>query len=198
MPWFRALFGDNRLQHLHVPRRIGEKRGGRLTRGGCVEWDMSVPSHGAIGILRRAFLAIALLLSVSGTGYAQRIAPFDRLAGNWSGSGTIELSNGTHESIRCRAAYDVLSGQSKLQLNIRCADYSAGAVSGYWSESTRGVSGTITGRADGDRFQVVARAASFVATLTLLTHGGRQSVSIRSQDSQSTIRSVSVNLRRSG
>ena len=181
-----------------------------MTRGGCVEWDMSVPSHGAIGILRRAFLAIALLLSVSGTGYAQRIAPFDRLAGNWSGSGTIELSNGTHESIRCRAAYDVLSGQSKLQLNIRCAsegsnfdlrasaDYSAGAVSGYWSESTRGLSGTISGRADGDRFQVVARAASFVATLTLITHGGRQSVSIRSQDSQSTIRSVSVNLRRSG
>jgi hypothetical protein len=171
---------------------------------------MSVPSsHGAIGILRRAVLAIALFLSVSGAGYAQRVAPFDRLAGAWSGGGTIELSNGTQESIRCRAAYDVLSGQSKLQLNIRCAseganfdlrasaDYSAGAVSGYWSESTRGVSGTISGRADGDRFQVVARAASVVATLTLITHGGRQSVSIRSQDQQSSIRSVSVNLRRS-
>ena len=171
---------------------------------------MSVPSHGAIVIVRCAILAIALLFSINGTSYAQKIAPFDRLAGNWSGSGTIELSNGTHESIRCRAAYDVLGGQSKLQLNIRCAseganfdlrasaDYSGGAVNGYWSESTRGISGTISGRADGDRFQVVARAASFVATLTLLTHGGRQSVSIRSQDSQSTIRSVSVNLRRSG
>ena len=175
-----------------------------------LSWNMLVPSDGAIGILRRAVLAIALFLSVSGSGYAQRVAPFDRLAGNWSGSGTIELSNGTHESIRCRAVYDVLSGQGKLQLNIRCAseganfdlrasaDYSGGAVNGYWSESTRGVSGTISGRADGDRFQVVARAASFVATLTLLTQGGRQSVSIRSQDSQSTIRSVSVNLRRSG
>src|SRR5215468_11637960 len=170
---------------------------------------MSVPSDGAIGILRGAFLAFALLLFISGTSYAQRVAPFDRLAGSWSGSGTIELSNGTHESIRCRAAYDV-GGQSKLQLNIRCAsegsnfdlranaDYSAGAVSGYWSESTRGVSGTLSGRAEGDRFQVVARAASLVATLTLITHGGRQTVSIRSQDPQSSIRSVSVNLRRSG
>ena len=171
---------------------------------------MSVPSHGAIVIVRCAILAIALLFSINGTSYAQRIAPFDRLAGNWSGSGTIELSNGTHESIRCRAAYDVLGGQSKLQLTIRCAseganfdlragaDYSGGAVSGYWSESTRGVSGTISGRADGDRFQVVAKAASFVATLTLITHGGRQSVSIKSQDPQSSIKSVSVNLRRSG
>jgi hypothetical protein len=171
---------------------------------------MLVPSDGATGILRGAFLAFALLLFISGTSYAQKTAPFDRLAGSWSGSGTIELSNGTHESIRCRAAYDVPGGQGKLQLNIRCAseganfdlrasaDYSGGAVSGYWSESTRGVSGTISGRADGDRFQVVASAASLVATLTLITHGGRQSVSIRSQDSQSTIRSVSVNLRRSG
>jgi hypothetical protein len=42
----------------------------------------------------------------------------------------------------------------------------------------------------------VARAASFVATLTLVTHGGRQSVVLRSQDPQSTIKAVSVNLRR--
>jgi hypothetical protein len=101
-----------------------------------------------------------------------------------------------------------MRGQSKLQLSIRCAsegsnfdlrasaDYSAGAISGYWSESTRGASGTISGRADGDRFQVVARAASFVATLTLVTHGARQSFTIRSHDNQSTIKAVSVNLRR--
>ena len=167
-----------------------------------------MPLRGAIVVVRGVILAIALSFSVAGTSYAQRIAPFDRLAGHWSGSGTIELSNGSHETIRCRAAYDVLREHSKLQLNIRCAgeganfdlranaDYSAGAISGYWSESSRGASGTISGRAEGDRFQVVARAASFVATLTLVTHGGRQSVTIRSQDPQSTIKAVSVNLRR--
>jgi hypothetical protein len=167
-----------------------------------------VPLRSAIDVMRGAVLAMALALSVAGTCYAQRIAPFERLVGQWSGSGTIELSNSSHESIRCRAAYDVLREQSKLQLNIRCAseganfdlrasaDYLAGAITGYWSESTRGVSGTISGRAEGDRFQVVARAASFVATLTLVTHGGRQSVVIRSHDNQSTIRAVSVNLRR--
>ena len=169
---------------------------------------MSVPLRGATAFMRGAVLAMALALSIVAPSYAQRIAPFDRLAGQWSGSGTIELSNGSNESIRCRATYDVVREHSRLQLNIRCAsqganfdlrasaDYSAGAISGYWSESSRGASGTISGRADGDRFQVVARAASFVATLTLVTHGGRQSVVIRSQDPQSTIKAVSVNLRR--
>jgi len=171
--------------------------------------EMSVPLQSAFGVMRGAVLAIALALSFSETCYAQRIAAFDRLAGQWSGSGTIELSNGSHESIKCRAAYDVLREQSKLHLNIRCAseganfdlrasaDYSAGAVTGYWSESSRGVAGTISGRADGDRFQVVARSASFAATLTLVTHGGRQSVAIRSHDAQSSIKAVSMNLRRS-
>ena len=169
---------------------------------------MSVPLRGAINVMRGAILAMVLAFSVAGVSDAQRITPFDRLAGQWSGSGTIELSNGSHETIRCRAAYDVLREHSKLQLSIRCAseganfdlrasaDYSAGAISGYWSESSRGASGTISGRAEGDRFQVVARAASYVATLTLVTHGGRQSVVIRSQDPQSTIKAVSVNLRR--
>jgi hypothetical protein len=120
------------------------------------------------------------------------------------------LSNGAHESIKCRAAYDVLNDQRKLQLNIRCASesanfdlrasalYSAGSVSGNWSETNRGVAGTISGRAEGDRFQVVARASSFTATLTLVTHGGRQLVTIRSHDSEATIKGVSISLRRSG
>jgi hypothetical protein len=172
--------------------------------------DMSVPSQGAISLIRGAALAIALTFSVAGIADAQRIAAFERLAGQWSGSGTIDLSNGTHEAIKCRAAYDVLSDQRNLQLNIRCAsdsfnfdlrasaNYSAGAISGSWSESTRNVAGTISGRAEGDRFQVVARAASFAASLTLVTHGGRQSVLIRSQDSQASLRGASIHLRRRG
>jgi hypothetical protein len=172
--------------------------------------DRSVPSQSMTSLSRRIGLAIALAFSIAATCYAQSIAPFDRLAGQWSGSGTIDLSNGAHESIKCRAAYDVLNDQRKLQLNIRCASesanfdlrasalYSAGSVSGNWSETNRGVAGTISGRAEGDRFQVVARAPSFTATLTLVTHGGRQSVTIRSHDNEANIKGVSISLRRSG
>jgi hypothetical protein len=162
-----------------------------------------------LDILRRAGLAIALTLSVAVSCYAQSISPFDRLAGQWSGSGIIDLSNGAHETIRCRAAYDVLNDQRKLQLNIRCAsesfnfdlrasaNYSGGIITGNWSESTRNVAGTISGTAAGDHFQVVARSSSFVASLTLITHGGRQSVTIRSHDSQASVRGASISLKRS-
>jgi hypothetical protein len=131
------------------------------------------------------------------------------LAGQWSGSGTIELTNGRREAIRCRASYDVLSERKNLQLNIRCASdsfnfdlrasatYSAGSVSGIWNESTRLVGGTISGRAEGDHIHVVAKASSFSASLAVVTHGSRQSVVIKTQSADAGIKGVSMNLRRS-
>lgn len=158
--------------------------------------------------LRWAALAFTLWLFIGGPGYAQNATPFGRVAGQWSGSGTIELVNGAREPIKCRASYDVLDELKKLQLNIRCAsesynfdlrssaNYNAGAVTGSWSESTRNVAGTISGKAEGDRFQVLATSASFSATLTLITHGNRQAVTIKSREDNSTVKAVSLTLQR--
>ncbi|HEY7231007.1 MAG TPA: hypothetical protein VH558_11605 [Pseudolabrys sp.] len=152
-------------------------------------------------------IACTLVLSAAGS-RAQSIAPFNRLAGQWSGSGSIDLANGRREPIRCRASYDVLSDRRNLQLNIRCASdsynfdlrasatYSAGSVSGIWSESTRLVGGTISGRAEGDHIHVVARSSSFSASLTVVTRGARQSVVIKAQGADAGIKGVSMNLRR--
>jgi hypothetical protein len=170
---------------------------------------MSVPSLALKRVIRGAAFAFTLAFLGLGSGSAQGIAPFDRLAGHWSGSGTIDLANGAREPIKCRAAYDVLSEQKNLQLNIRCAsqsynfdlrasaNYSGGAITGVWSESTHNAAGTIAGRADGDHFQVLANGPSFSATLTLITHGGRQSVLIRSQNAQASVKGASINLKRS-
>jgi hypothetical protein len=168
---------------------------------------MSVPSH-LLKYISAAAIGLAFSLCVVAVGSAQSVAPFARLVGQWSGSGTIELANGVHETIRCRATYDAHREQSNLQLNIRCAsasynfdlrasaNYSAGAITGSWSEATRMVAGSISGRAEGDRFQVVATAASFAASLTLVTHGGRQSVVIRPHDTQAGIKNASFSLKR--
>jgi hypothetical protein len=168
---------------------------------------MSVPSQ-LLKYISAAGFGLVFSLCIIGVCSAQSATPFARLAGQWSGSGTIELSNGIHETIRCRAAYDVLREQNNLQLNIRCAsasynfdlrasaNYSAGAISGTWSEATRMAAGSISGRAEGDRFQVVATAASFAASLILITHGGRQSVVIRPHDAQAGIKSASFSLKR--
>jgi hypothetical protein len=81
-------------------------------------------------MLRVAALALTIFVFSDGDGNAQSRAtqgsassegPFGQLAGSWSGSGTIDLSNGRHEPIKCRASYDVLEEQNKLQLNIHCA-----------------------------------------------------------------------------
>ena len=169
---------------------------------------MARRSVSATGTTRMIGLVLALWLSAYGGGHTQGLALFQKLAGQWSGSGTIELSNATNEPIRCRAAYDVLEQQNNLQLNIRCASesygfdlrasatYAAGAITGTWSEATRNAAGTISGKADGDRFQVVAKGPAFTAILTLVTRGNRQSVTIQSQDEKTRVKGASIALQR--
>jgi hypothetical protein len=158
--------------------------------------------------LRWTALALTLGILAGGDVYAQGAGPFARLAGQWSGSGTIDLANGGREPIRCRAAYDVLSELNNLQLNIRCASesynfdlrgsatYANGSISGTWSESTRNAAGTLSGKVDGDKFGVFAKGPSFSANLTLVTRGDRQSVVIRSQDAQASVRGATITLQR--
>jgi hypothetical protein len=154
--------------------------------------------------LRGAILVSALCLS----GYAQAADPFERLAGSWAGRGTIDLANGTREALKCRAAYEVASGQNNLYLNIRCASdsynfeisssaaYASGAVTGTWSESPHGASGSIAGTASGERISVIAEAGKFTASLSLVTHSNSQTVVIRAGDPSAGIKGATINLKR--
>jgi hypothetical protein len=177
---------------------------------------MPMHSNPASVLLRGVTLALVMLFSV-GNAAAQNEAavssnpsarPFAPLEGNWSGSGTIDLSNGRHEPIKCRASYDVLDEQNKLQLNIQCASesyqfhlrgsatYTAGTIRGNWSESTRNAAGTLSGKVEGAGFQVVANGPSFTANLSLTTHGDKQSVTIKSQDTDANVRGATITMQR--
>ena len=141
-------------------------------------------------------------------GSAPSESPFAQLAGGWSGAGTIDLANGRHEAIKCRASYDVLEAQNKLQLNIHCASesynfdlrasatYSADAITGTWSESTRNAAGTLSGKVEGAGFRVVAKGQTFGADMNLVTQGNKQSVTIRSQDEKAEVRGATITLHR--
>ena len=95
----------------------------------------------------------------------------------------------------------VASGERSLRQSLRCASDSykielssvvvseGGRLSGSWSEASRGVSGSLQGRADNGRIAVVVDAPGFSANLTLATSGNRQSISIVSQGD---IRNVSI------
>jgi hypothetical protein len=153
--------------------------------------------------LQKAFVAIAGLAVcvLAATPASAQSAPFSGMHGAWSGSGTIALSDGSKERLRCRASYRVSAGDSTLQQSLRCASDSykfelssdvvseGGRVSGTWSETSRGISGSLQGRASGGRIAVAADSPMFSANITLTTTGNKQSVSITSQGD---IRQVSI------
>src|ERR1700730_3269591 len=110
---------------------------------------------------RRAIFAIATVIAVSAAGgasYAQSGGAFAGMAGVWSGGGVVTLDDGSTERIRCRATYAVGAGGNGLNQDLLCASDSykfnlrsnvmaeGGSLSGTWSESSRGVNGTLEGR----------------------------------------------------
>ena len=155
-------------------------------------------------IRKIAFMSL-LLQSVSCAALAQS-PPFAGLAGSWTGSGSISLSDGSKERLRCRATYQVSAGEARLQQSLRCASDSyrfdlnsdiaseRGAISGTWSEASRGISGSLAGRASSGSISAVVDAPGFSANLSVATRGNRQSFAILSQGD---IRSVSITMVRS-
>jgi hypothetical protein len=116
--------------------------------------------------------------------------PFAVMAGSWSGGGTIDLTNDIHEKLRCRAHHTYGAANNSLALSIRCASDNYkfeltsnvvdhhGQISGRWSETNYGVTGTIAGRVSGNHVSAVATGDKFTADLSVTTNGNHQSVTI--------------------
>jgi hypothetical protein len=148
-----------------------------------------------------AGVGAALLLSVS-TGHAQS-GTFAGFEGAWSGTGTVTLSDGSNERIRCRANYQVNSTGMNLKQSLHCASDSykfdlssdvttqGDQIIGLWSETNRNVNGNLHGTAGGGSIDVFVEAAGFAANLTLRTNGSKQTVSI---SSKGEIRGVNITM----
>ena len=155
--------------------------------------------------IKAAGLSAALLLSVAAS-HAQSSGPFAGFDGSWSGSGTVALSDGTKENIRCRADYKVNSTGLGLKQNLHCASDSykfdlssdvtsrGDRISGSWSEASRNIFGNLQGTASGGQIEVFVEASGFAANLSLRTNGNRQTVQI---SSKGEIKGVSITLVRS-
>ena len=154
-------------------------------------------------ILRAGGAAIALMLLATPS-QAQRSSPFSAMSGAWAGPGTITLNTGAKERIRCRALYKVTESGADLALELRCASdtykfelqsavsHNAGAISGTWSEVTRGAIGSISGTASGPQLNLRATSPVFSALLAVTTRSNQQTISIQSPGSE--ISAVAINL----
>src|SRR5689334_25407892 len=152
--------------------------------------------------LAAAGIGAALMLSAT-PGHAQAGGPFAGFDGNWTGAGTVALSNGTTEHIRCKADYKVNANGLGLVQNLHCAsdsykfDLSSNVtsqgdrISGNWSEKSRNIFGNLQGTAGGGEINVFVEASGFAATLNLRTNGTKQVVQI---ESKGEIRGVSITM----
>jgi hypothetical protein len=156
--------------------------------------------------LGRAFgvAALAFAMSTLASSSHAQTGPFGVLAGTWSGEGTITTSNGGSERIRCRARYTVGEAGRAFQQALTCASDSykfeissnvetdGSRVTGTWSEATRGVSGTLSGRISGPNISAMVEAQGFQAGIAVNTRGRSQSVNIKPGGTDVT--DVTVNL----
>ena len=134
--------------------------------------------------------------------------PLAHFAGSWSGGGKITVQNGSSERIRCRSSNGSNASGHALIMNLRCASDSynfelasdinsdAGNISGSWNETTRGVVGSLSGRATASNIQATANAMGFNASLAIHSSGNSLSVLIRSPGSE--ISEVAVSMAKGG
>ena len=152
-----------------------------------------------------AALAVAALLFTAPCATAAD-GPLAHFAGSWAGNGKITVKDGTSERIRCRST-NTATGNA-LNLSMRCASDSYkfdlgieiasdnGAISGSWSETSRGVVGSVSGKMTGTNIQATASAVGVTAALAIRTSGNTLSVSIKSPGSE--VSEVSVAMAKGG
>src|SRR4051812_18079319 len=136
------------------------------------------PRRHSLGLTQTVFAVLLALLASPGLAQPAE-SPFAGLPGSWTGTGTIALSSGAKERIRCRAAYRLDSSSTDLRLEMSCASdsykfelqshitYSDNAISGSWNETTRGVGGTISGSATPTQIRAKAEGQTFTAILAM-------------------------------
>ena len=155
--------------------------------------------------IKSACVGAALMLSAS-AGQAQSAGPFAGFDGSWAGNGTVTLSDGATEHIRCKADYKVNGSGLGLKQNLHCASDSykfdlssdvtsqGDRISGNWSEASRNINGYLQGTAGGGQIDVFVEASGFAANLTLRTNGTKQVVQI---SSKGEIRGVNITMTKS-
>lgn len=151
--------------------------------------------------IKTAGVGAVLMLSVTASN--AQSGPFIGFNGAWSGNGTVALSDGTTERIRCKADYIVDGSGLGLKQTLKCASDSykfdltsdvrsqGDRISGSWSEASRNVFGNLQGTAGGGRIEVFVEANGFAANLTLQTNGNKQTVQI---SSKGEIRGVNITM----
>lgn len=142
--------------------------------------------------------------AVAATLHAALANPVANLPGRWSGPGSIVMSSGESEQMRCVATYFVEGSGNSVKQNLRCASQgykidavtnlsvANGRVSGAWEERTWDTKGSIRGDVNGDAFNLTIDGPGFTAAMAVKTDNCRQSISITPRGN--AVARISMNL----
>jgi hypothetical protein len=156
--------------------------------------------------LARRAAAVSVLMLGSWAALADPIADMN---GYWTGNGTIALTNGKTERVKCQVIYRV-DGGSQIRQTMRCAsaDYSINAladlrvkgsqVGGSWEEKTYSAKGDVSGRYSGESFALSIQGASFSAAMNVTLSACKQSLNISPQGLEVTRVSIALAKERCG
>src|SRR5437879_7388677 len=150
MRWWQQLPGKGPACHLNLTHCDDTKSSMRrdVISGESVtikmgKLDMKLFGFSLFGqAIKAAGVGAALMLSVS-AGHAQSGGPFAGFDGAWSGNGTVALSDGTTERIRCKASYKVAGTSLKQSLQCASDSYKFNLSSDVTSQGDR-ISGNWT------------------------------------------------------
>lgn len=149
----------------------------------------------ALFLLSPAALAVAGVaagLALAPDVAVARGTPFSSIAGNWSGTGRLQLDGGRSETMSCRAYYNPRDNGAGLGMAIRCASasykielrstlrYDGGRVSGTWEERNFNAGGNVSGRAT-DGSMNLSISGSVAGSMSVNFGATRQTVSINTQ-----------------
>ena len=132
-----------------------------------------------------AAIVVALLSTTAGTAAVN----LQDMAGYWTGTGKVMLTNGNSENVKCVVIYKVLP--TGFRQNIRCASQGfnfngtaelevgqGGAVTGNWVENTYSAKGDVTGKATDKGFSLAISGATFTAAMDVTTSACKQTLDI--------------------
>jgi hypothetical protein len=150
----------------------------------------------AFGMSRQAGLGLVAAAAFATCAFAQDGgSPLTLMGGAWNGTGTITLSDGNRERIRCRSNYQPDGSGSNMRLSLSCASdsykfdllgnvqYANGQISGDWNEASRNAAGRISGTARGGQIEARVEGQTFAAFININTRSNQQNVSIRAPGS---------------
>jgi hypothetical protein len=162
---------------------------------------MSLPAVLMILAAALAAPAVAADSKTSGT-------PFEALAGEWQGGGTVTPNKGEPLKVACKATYKV-NGATLLQ-RLRCAgeDYSinattkltnkAGKIKGSWNEATYDANGGVTGTARDNIIHARISGDKFSGRMSINVSGTGHEINIMqlNEDTKVYRQAASVSLHR--